>query len=311
MEIRQLRYFVGVVEAGSLLKASSRLHVAQPALGQQMAALEDELGSRLFARTSRGMSLTEAGRTFLEHAKVVLADIERARAAMRESAGSPRGEVVVGLPTTIALAATVPLVRACRERLPDVRLKIIEAYSGFIREWLQSGRLDLAFLYGEHAEPAIVKRPLLEERLALVTSPSAQTLPARIPLTRAARFELVLPSRDHGLRRIIDEACLPLGLTLTVVAEIDSLPSVKRAVESGIGATILPLATVADEAAAGRLRASTITDASMLRRVVAATSMTRPTTLAGTAVTAQAIELIEGMVKSGAWPGRWIGSARK
>src|SRR5262245_19763197 len=109
MELRQLRYFVGVAEAGSLLKASSRLHVAQPALGQQVAALEDELGSKLFERSSRGMSLTEAGRTFLEHAKAVLANVERARAAVRETAAVPRGEVVIGFPTTIALAATLPI----------------------------------------------------------------------------------------------------------------------------------------------------------------------------------------------------------
>jgi LysR family nitrogen assimilation transcriptional regulator len=228
MELRQLRYFIGVVDAGSLLKASARLHVAQPAVGQQIAALEHELGARLFERSSRGMHLTPAGRSFLEHAKVVLADVERARAAVRDLAAVPRGEVVVGLPTTIALAATVPLVRACRERLPQVHLKIVEAYSGFVAEWLQAGRLDLAFLYGDHGEPAMLKRALLDERLALIAGPTGAALPNRISLQRVAAHELVLPSRDHGLRRIIDEACAALGLRLSVVAEIDSLPNVKR-----------------------------------------------------------------------------------
>src|SRR5262245_1478076 len=139
MELRQLRYYVGVSEAGSLLKASTRLHIAQPALGAQITALEDEVGARLFERSSRGVTLTEAGKTFLEHAKVVLADVERARQAVRDTSAVPRGDVVIGFPTTVALAATVPVVRACRERLPQVRLKVIEAYSGFLREWLQSG----------------------------------------------------------------------------------------------------------------------------------------------------------------------------
>jgi LysR family nitrogen assimilation transcriptional regulator len=244
---------------------------------------------------------------FLDHAKVVLADIERARAAVRDIVALPQGEVAVGLPTTIALAATVPLVGACRERLPQVHLKVIEAYSGFVREWLLAGRLDLAFLYGDHAEPGMVKRALLDERLALVTAARGPTLPARTTLARLARQELVLPSREHGLRRIIDDACLPLGLSLRVVAEIDSLPAVKRAVESGIGGTILPLAAVADEVAAGRLRAATISDASMLRRLVLATSATRPGTAASAAVAALAVALIEGMVRSGSWPGRWVG----
>lgn len=307
MELRQLRYFVGVVEAGSLLKASTQVHVAQPALGQQIASLEDELGTRLFERTPRGMQLTESGRIFLEHAKVILADIERARAAVQESADTPRGEVAIGLPTTIALAATVPIVSACRERLPQVRLKVVEAYSGFVREWLQAGRIDLAMLYGEAAEPALTKRAMLDERLALITRADGPRLPDRIALARVVPVPLVLPGREHGLRRIIDAACAPLGLTLKVVVEIDSLPSVKRAVEAGIASTILPLASVADEVAAGRLRASTITDASMMRRVVLAANVTRPMTRASAAVADLATGVIRNMVESGTWPGRWVG----
>src|SRR5690554_2306082 len=99
MELRQLRYFVAASEAGSLLKASGRLHIAQPALGQQIAALEHELGARLFDRSSRGVTLTEAGKVFLEHAQVVLADAERARLAVRESTKVPRGDVALGLTT--------------------------------------------------------------------------------------------------------------------------------------------------------------------------------------------------------------------
>src|SRR5262249_19205424 len=162
----------------------------------------------------RGMHLTEAGRHFLEHAKVVLADVERARAAVRDIASVPRGEVVIGLPTTISLSATVPLVRACRERFPEVRLRVQEAYSGFGRGWLEGGRLGLAFLSGAHAEPAMTKRALLDERLALITGAEGAALPNRISLARVAAHDLVLPGRDHGLRRIIDDACLPLGLEL-------------------------------------------------------------------------------------------------
>ncbi|BDI05181.1 LysR family transcriptional regulator [Sphaerotilus microaerophilus] len=307
MELRQLRYFIGVSEAGSLLKASTRLHVAQPALGQQIAALEAEVGAALFERSSRGMALTEAGRTFLDHARVVLADVERARQAVRQSTELPSGEVVIGLPTTTALAATVPIVQACRTRLPQVRLKVIEAYSGFLREWLQAGRLDWAILFGSQPDATLVKRPLLEERLALITPPGGEPLPGTLPLARVADWPLVLPGREHGLRRIIDEACAPLGVRLQVVAEIDSLPSVKKAVECGIGSTILPMVSVAEEVAAQRLQAATIEDAGMLRRVVLATSVTRPTTLACHAVMALATELIHQRVESGVWPGRWIG----
>ena len=310
MELRQLRYFLGVCEAGSLLKASARLHIAQPALGQQMAALEEELGVKLFARSTRGMALTPEGRVFLEHAKVVLTDADRAKEAVRHSATEPQGQVVLGLPTTVALAATVPIVQACRERYPRIQLQVIEAYSGFLREWLQMGRLDLALLFGDEPDPDLLKRVLLEEPLALVAPPGAAALPPALHLSHLQGMELVLPGREHGLRRIIDAACAQQGIALNVVAEIDSLTSVKKAVAAGVGNTILSESSVMEEVANGQLQAVTIEEASMRRRVVCATRITRPTTQASAAVIGLATDLIRGMVGTGAWPGQWIGEIR-
>jgi LysR family nitrogen assimilation transcriptional regulator len=309
VELRQLRYFLGISEAGSLLKASARLHVAQPSLSQQIAGLEHELGTQLLERSSRGVTLTEAGRVFLEHAKVVLADVERARMAVRESAAVLRGEVAVGLPATVALVATVPVLQASRDRYPELRLKVVEAYSGFLREWLHSGRLDLSILFGDKAEPGLDKRALLDDRLVLVTSGRGPATPKKVSLAAVARWPLVLPGREHGLRRIIDEACVPLGIELDVVAEIEALGSVKKAVEAGIGGTILSLGSVAEEVAAGRLRASTIDSPGMVRRVVCATSVTRPTTAAAAAVIGLVIEVVRKMVDRGEWPARWIGAS--
>ena len=310
MELKQLRYFVGVSDAGSLLKASSRLHIAQPALGQQISSLEHELGVKLFNRSTRGMSLTAEGRIFLEHAKVVLTDADRAKEAVRHSVTEPQGQVVLGLPTTVALAATVPIVQACRARYPRIQLQVIEAYSGFLREWLQMGRLDLALLFGDEPDPDLLKRVLLEERLALVAAPGKNMLAKSIRLRQIASMELVLPGKEHGLRRIIDDACQQQGITLNVVAEIDSLTSVKKAVSSGIGQTILSQSSVIEEVEAGQLQAAAISDASMKRRVVCATSITRPTTQASAAVISLATDLIRGMVGSGAWPAQWIGEIR-
>jgi LysR family transcriptional regulator, nitrogen assimilation regulatory protein len=306
MELRQVRYFVGVCEAGSLLKASARLHVAQPALGQQMSDLEHHLGAKLFVRTSRGMVPTDAGRQFLEHAKVLLADVERARSAVRELTSTPQGDVVIGLPTTVALAVTVPLLQACRERYPHIRLKIVEAYSGFLGEWLRSGRLDSAILFGDAPEVGLAKEALLDEQLALVTTPGGRALPKQVPLKRLVHWPLILPGREHGLRRIIDEACAAESLTLDVVAEIDSLTSVKRAVEAGVGSTVLSLASVSEEVRMGRLQAATISSASTSRRVVCATHMARPSTVAGTAATRLLTDAIRGMVQTGTWPARLV-----
>ncbi|MEN9315921.1 MAG: hypothetical protein RIS35_2314 [Pseudomonadota bacterium] len=254
------------------------------------------------------MAPTEAGKTFLEHARVVLADVERARAAVRESSAVPRGEVVVGLPTTVALAVTLPILRACRERFPQVRPKIVEAYSGFLREWLLGGRLDIALLYGDESEPGLAKRSLVDEDLALITASGGKKAPRRVGLDALTQRPMVLPGPEHGLRRIVDEACAEAGIELQIVAEIESLPSVKQAVEAGIGATVLPLGSVAAETASGRLRASIIDSPLMSRRVVCATSVTRPTTPACEAAIGLVCGVVRDMVVGGAWPARWIGS---
>ncbi len=301
MELRQLRYFVGVSEAGSLLKASGRLHVAQPALGQQITALEDEVGARLFERSSRGVALTDAGRIFLEHARVVLADAER------EATAVPQGEVALGLTTTVALAAMMPILSACRAELPRVRLKLVEAYSGFLRERLQSGQLDLALMYGDAADSGLFKRPLLDDQLVFITSVANTHLPERIPLTALADWPLVLPGREHALRRMIDDACAPQNIALDIVAEIESLSSVKLATEANIGSTILPLGSVAEEVAAQRLRVATIDSPLMRRRVVCATNAARPTSVACAAVTELTQRVLRQMVESGAWPAQWVG----
>jgi LysR family transcriptional regulator, nitrogen assimilation regulatory protein len=309
MNLRRLQYFVKIVDIGSLTQAADILHVAQPALSQQIAALEVEIGARLFDRSSRGVTLTEAGKVFLEHARVVLADVERARMAVRDASAVPAGDVAVGLPTTVALVATVPILRACRERFPQVRLKLIEGYSGHLREWLQTGRLDVALLFGDTAEAGLAKRALLDDRLVLVTGTQAGHAPLKVTLAALARWPLVLPGREHGLRKIIDAACTPHGVILDVVAEIEALGSVKKAVEAGIGATILSLGSVAEEVAAGRLRASAIERPSLSRRVVCATSVMRPTTPVAAAVIALVTDVIHTMVESGDWPARWVGGS--
>lgn len=309
MELRQLRYLIGVCEAGGVLAASKTLHVAQPALSQSIASLEDELGVQLFVRTNRGMTLTDSGRTLLEHARVVLADVERARSAVQHSAHDIQGEVVIGLPTTVALVATLPILRATREQFPKVKLKIIESHSGFLSEWLRAGRLDLSVLFISGNEPTFEYRPLLEERLALVTRPEERPATKEVALRSLAAFPLLLPARAHGLSRIIDQVCAEHGVSLDVVAEVDSLPNIKKAVQEGMAHTILSPGAVADEVKAGHLAVTTITRPHIARQVACATSMTRPVTPATAAMISLVTAQMQGLVSAGLWPAVWIGAS--
>lgn len=307
MELRQLRYLIGVCEAGGVLAASKTLHVAQPALSQSISSLESELGVQLFVRTNRGMTLTDAGRTMLEHARVVLADIERARSAVQHSALDIQGEMAIGLPTTVALVATLPILRATRAQYPKLKLKIIESHSGFLSEWLRAGRLDLSVLFVSGNESAFECRLLLEERLALVTTPGEAPSTKEVSLRSLAARPLVLPAREHGLRRIIDRVCTEHSVELEVIAEIDSLPNIKKAVLEGMASTILSPGAVAGEVQAGHLAVTTIARPHISRQVACATSMTRPVTPATAAMISLVTEQMRGLVEGGLWPATWVG----
>ncbi|GEQ78141.1 LysR family transcriptional regulator [Comamonas testosteroni] len=311
MELRQLRYLIGVCEAGGVLAASRMLHIAQPALSQSIAALEDELGVQLFVRTNRGMKLTSEGQTFVDHAHVVLADVERARSSVRPVEANLEGEVVLGLPTTVALVATLPILKATRARFGKLKVKIIESHSGFLGEWLHAGRLDLSVLFVSGNELAFECRPLLSEKLGLVTIPQNCPSNSETSLRSIADMPLLLPSKEHGLRRIIDNVCAEHGVQLNVIAEIDSLPNIKKAVRAGMGSTILSPGALSDEVSEGVLAMTTICTPHIERQVACATSITRPITPATAAMISIVTEQIEMLVNSGAWPAHWIAPASK
>ncbi len=303
MDLRQLRYFVGVSDAGSLLKASRTLHVAQPALSQHMATLETELRTKLFERSSRGMALTASGRRFLEHARVVLADVERARHSVQDGEQGFSGEVSIGLPTTVALVATLPILQRVRERYPQVLPRLVESHSGYLREWLRAGRLDLSILFAMAPEAWLQQAPILREKLVVIGPGQGRPpLPASVPLARLAQYPLLLPGRDHGLRRILDEACQQQDVQLEVVGEIDSLPNIKKAVEAGMAYTVLSPGSVVEEIAEGRLASAPLRSPGISRTIVCATSLTRPLTPAAAAVAELVREELRGLVRSGRWP---------
>lgn len=252
------------------------------------------------------MTLTEAGRTMLEHAHVVLADIERARSAVQFAAHDIQGDVVIGLPTSVALVATLPILSATRAQFPKVKLKVIESHSGFLTEWLRARRLDLSMLFEADNEAAFEYQLLLEERLAWVTTPEEAPRSKEVTLRSLASRPLVLPARENGMSRIINRVCAETGVELNVIAEIDSLPNIKKAVQAGMASTILSPGAVTEEVRAGLLSLTTIFRPHISRQVACATSMTRPTTPAIAAMRTLVTEQIRGLVDSKQWPAAWI-----
>ena len=154
MELRQLRYFVKVVEVGSISRAALDLDLVQSALSQQISRLESELSTRLLQRTSKGVVATEAGMAFFREAQLTLRHADQAVRAAQLSRLT--GAVSVGLAPTTAAVLGLPLIRAMRERYPDVRLHMVESLSGHLASMLNARQLDLAVLFDSriHASSA-------------------------------------------------------------------------------------------------------------------------------------------------------------
>jgi LysR family nitrogen assimilation transcriptional regulator len=305
MDLRQLRSFLGIAETGSISAAALRLRIAQPALSQQLARLEASLGTPLMQRSSRGVILTAAGEALREHAERLLRDAERAREAVRAEAGGPvRGRVAIGLPTTVAMLLTLPLLQALRAAHPALSLHLAESQSGHLLEWLRQGRLDLAVLFDQAGTaPGLQLRPLVEEELYLA-GPGLDG--ADIPLSEALGIPVLLPGQEHGFRRLLDAHAAAAGGAWQVVAEVDALPHLKAGVAAGLAQTVLPWAALGAEIAAGTLQARRIVAPVLRRTAMLASAAGRPAGRGQQAAEAALLALVRRLVGEGGWRGRLL-----
>ncbi len=268
MDIRQLRYYTRIVEMGSLSKASRSLHVAQPALSQQIAKLEDDVGKQLLIRSAKGVTPNETGRALYHQARLILRQIDQAMTIARSDNGEIKGVVSIGLPATTVAAVGLPLVRRVRERYPGISLNVVEAMSGHIEHLIRENQLDLAVIFTRDLPSDLHEEALMVEELFLIMSQEDTTFGNRDAVTMAevAQVPLILPTSEHGLRRRIEAEFESRALRPNVVAEIDSLSLVMSCVNDGIGATIKPRGAILQETQRGRsYRVLRVADAQLRR----------------------------------------------
>src|SRR6202041_2977395 len=169
MELRHLRYFVAVAEAGSLtVAANGKLQTSQPSLSRQIRDLEDEVGAQLLIRSARGIELTAAGRAFLEHARSVLSQVEAATEAARRIARPAKPCFSMGFLTGHELTWMPEALRILREELPNIDVMISSQYSPLLADGLSQGKIDAAFLRRERGTPGLAFRLLIKEPLTVV-----------------------------------------------------------------------------------------------------------------------------------------------
>lgn len=302
MELRQLRYFVHVVELGSMGQAAQRLGVVTSALSQQISRLESELSTRLLQRTSTGVVPTDAGLAFWRQAQLALRHADDAAYAARTARLS--GHVSVGMaPSTLAVLGPAFML-AMRERYPDIRLHLVESLSGGLAAMIGARQLDLAVLFQEEPGQRWSAQPLLEERLFVIARPDQPGLPAAktMRLDDIGDLPLILPSGAHGLRAVLNAAAARNQRPLNVVAEIDGLAVLMDAVRAGIGATIQPGAAVARHLG-DPLTLIEITDAGVSRPNRLVSLSDDELSPAGLAARSVLEQVARQLVTAGRWPG--------
>ncbi|HEX8956766.1 MAG TPA: LysR substrate-binding domain-containing protein [Burkholderiaceae bacterium] len=306
MELRQLRYFVAIVDHGSISRAAQVLHIAQPALTQQIRQLEEELAVQLLHRSAQGVLATDAGKTFYEHAQAILKQVGDARSAVAQAADKPAGTVALGIPQSVSGALALPLLVAVRETYPEISLQLTEELSGNLVEQLRSGRINLAVLFDDGQLHAFSTEPLVEEEMMFVTKSDSRFAVdgESLTLAEALARPLILPSPQHGVRPRIEAVVRAAGLELRDVTDINSVAILKSAILADLGATILPLAPLLSEIERGAMRAQHIADSRLSRTVVLGSSRNIPLTNAAAAVQ----RLVLSVTRELCTEGRWLGA---
>ncbi|KGG86945.1 MULTISPECIES: LysR family transcriptional regulator [Comamonas] len=307
MELRQLRYFVRIVELGSMSRAALDLDMVQSALSQQISRLESELSTRLLQRTPRGVIPTEAGQAFFHQAQLTLRHAQQAIHAAQQARLS--GAVSMGLSPTIANVLGLPLMRAMRERYPDVRLHMVSALSGHLTSLLNARQLDLAILFDTQSARRWSVMPLLEEQLFLIQSrqqPVAPQIQHEVPISleQLQQVPLILPSGSHGLRSSIMASFTSAGFQSQMAMEIDSLSLLMEAVAAGMGATVQPWSAVGMyRDAAERFQWSQIADDSVRRKAALCSLSDDELSPAALASRVVLMDCARQLVQSGGWVG--------
>jgi LysR family hca operon transcriptional activator len=243
MELRHLRYFVAVAEAGSLtVAAEQRLHTSQPSLSRQIRDLESELGVQLLARRARGIELTPAGRTFLDHARLVLSQVDAASEAARRVAHPSKPCFAIGFLTGHELRWMPEALRILRDELPNIDVMVSSQYSPQLADGLSKGKIDAAFLRRERGIPELTYRVLVKEPLMVVLPSDHRLAALKAVSPKDLRGEIFVAVSNTApvLRAIIDKYLKRSGVSVTPSHEADHLAMGMSLIASTGGVGLLP-----------------------------------------------------------------------
>jgi LysR family transcriptional regulator, nitrogen assimilation regulatory protein len=264
-----------VVETGNMTRAADQLNVAQPALGLQIRQLEEDLGSTLLVRHSRGVEPTAAGKKLFERARQILHLVEETRAEMLALRGPVAETLRLGITPSIMNLIGYDLMVEAREKLPQVFISLTEELGYVLIDAMKRGELDLALAYEVGDEPTLTAYPIFEEELLFVTA-RADVPEGPITLADALSYPLVIACERDIVRQLIENAAGPKGLKPQVAFEVNSPLAMKNMVLRESVSSILPYGSVASDVQAGNLHVRRIVGREIARRLFLVRPAGRP-----------------------------------
>lgn len=246
-DFRRIRYFLAVADERSFMRAAARLHVSQPPLSVQIKALEEELGLRLFERTNRGVALTAAGEVYYERVRLVMDQLEQAKAAARRAARGEAGSLSVGFVSIADFSLLPSALKRFRDAWPGVELRLTEETTDVQVRDLKAERLDVGIGLAPQDDPALLFTHLLDESLVLALP---EDLPGKLPAARLARpslarfgdlpFVLFPRAMAPGLFDAVQGYCAAAGFAPRILQYARQMQTIVSIVSTGIGISLVP-----------------------------------------------------------------------
>jgi LysR family transcriptional regulator, nitrogen assimilation regulatory protein len=291
MDLKQLNYFLCLAREGNMTRAARQLNIVQPALSMQIAKLEKTFGKQLFDRAAHGVSLTPAGETLVLLAGTITKEVDRAKEEMARLDGKISGRVSIGMITSAAQSTLAASSAKIAAQYPEIRLLICEGYTDTLIDWVVAGELDVAIVNMPLRKIPLTAHHILDEDMMLARrTGSKMRIPKTISFKRLEGLDLVIPSRRHGLRMILDNAAAAAGFVLQPRLEIDTLSAICEIVATTEMVTVLPGIALTPLLSAGRIRAQLISRPAISRSVNWVTNPRRVVSGA----TAAVVEIISG-----------------
>lgn len=268
MDFKQMQYFLCLAQEGNVTRAARQLNIVQPALSMQIAKLEKSFGKQLFYRSAHGMALTLAGETLARLAGSIMQNVDHARDEMARLDGKISGRVSIGMITSAAQSTLAASSAKVAAKYPEIQLLVCEGYTEVLVEWVVTGQLDIAIVNMPPGKSSLTAHHILDEEMMLAhRARSKIALPNIVPYGRLKDLDIVIPSRRHGLRRILDAAAAEIDLSLKPRLEIDTLSAICEVVATTDLVTVLPGIALFPALSAGRLEAHRLRKPAIKRSV--------------------------------------------